>query len=232
MILIGLGNRARHGKDTAANAILLHAVSFNLPVLRVSWADALYAEVNKFLSQSEPTDVGHGIYVGVPVKQLFNLGVVEDVDGVRTWTEFPKWVQPTPDAEVSERAPYGKHSKLLQWWGTEYRRAQDETYWVKKGVEAIRSFQVEHSTGVVVVPDTRFLNEASAIKALGGYTLNVTRLVEEGQMYVDPTRDAKHASETELECYNWDFRIVSKNPKLTEKLAVATFEFIREQRGT
>lgn len=218
MILIGLGNRARHGKDTSAAAIVAHATRLGLPSLRVSWADALYEEVNTYLANSRFTLTGPDIVHG-----LIENGVDE--------ITIPSWVQPTPNAEVSSRAPYGKHSKLLQWWGTEFRRAQNPNYWIDKAVAVIRKFEDEIPNGVVVVPDTRFFNEAQAIRALGGYTLNVTRLEENGSPYIDPSRDPSHTSETELESYNWDFRIASKNPKLTEKLAVATFEYIREFRG-
>lgn len=51
---------------------------------------------------------------------------------------------------------------LLQWWGTEYRRAQDELYWIKR-LSRQMTFR-----GRYVVSDVRFKNEADAIKSAGG----------------------------------------------------------------
>jgi hypothetical protein len=217
MIVIGIGNRARNGKDTAAEAIMNHASRLGLPSWKLSWADALYQEVNRYLEHSAFLTAGPNI----------SHGIIENgVDEIK----IPLWVKPTPDAEISTRAPFGKHAKLLQWWGTEFRRAENPNYWVEKVTDTIKEFERINPRIVVLVPDTRFFNEAQAIKSMGGYTLNVSRLTDGGQFYLDPSRDAYHLSETELEGYNWDFKISSKSKELTEKLAIAVFEHILESR--
>lgn len=218
MIVIGLGHRARHGKGTAADAILRHCNCILKPVLHMGWADALYAEVNQAL---KPNAHGKNIW---DYRQVGNNLVDSHF---KPYAELPDWVEATPSAPVESRAPYGKHAKLLQWWGTEYRRAQDPLYWIKKGIETINVFGRKNPTGIVLVSDTRFINEFEAIKSLGGVSLKVRRLNEDGTEFRDPSRDANHISETEAENYNFDYHIDSKSGFLTEELAITTFEYIR-----
>ena len=74
--------------------------------------------------------------------------------------------------------------RLLQWWGTEYRRSQDPAYWLKA---------INIPPGVpVVISDVRFPNEADYIRVLGGELWEVT-----GRS--DPSVPS-HASEELLFC--------------------------------
>lgn len=65
------------------------------------------------------------------------------------------WSKPTP-------API---RRLLQLWGTEYRREQDKDYWVRQ-----TELEIVKARGVgkdVVISDTRFENEAKLVKRYG-----------------------------------------------------------------
>ena len=62
--------------------------------------------------------------------------------------------------------------KKLQYWGTEYRRSQDENYWINKIKKEV-DFLMEVSD-VVVVTDVRFLNEADFVKERGGIIIKIT----------------------------------------------------------
>lgn len=59
--------------------------------------------------------------------------------------------------------------KLLQWWGTDYRRAEDPDYWVSK----IRDEVSQHS--LAVISDVRFDNEAALVRQRGGQIWRITR---------------------------------------------------------
>lgn len=204
-MIIAIGNRARNGKGTAAEAIVEHCNRILKPVLHFGWADALRFEVNKAIE--------NGLWDN------------------RIAAGLPEWVQPDENPIIEPLSPYGKHPKLLQWWGTEYRRAQDKDYWVKQGMKTVNGFIKKHPDGVVLISDTRFYNEAQAVKDANGDVLLVSRINSDGTAYRDPSRDANHVSETQLDNYNADYYITSKSAALTAELAITTFEYIRAMRG-
>ena len=90
--------------------------------------------------------------------------------------------------------------KLMQNYGTDLRRNEDEDYWVKKWLERVKDY-----SGNVVVDDVRFLNEASAIKMMGGIVVRITR---EGEDDSD-----NHKSEKEMDLIAVDHEIVNDGTK-------------------
>ena len=136
---------------------------------------------------------------------------------------IPSYVKATANPSMDEPlCPYGKHAKILQWWGTEFRRAQNPNYWVDKFKENVVDFK-----GVVIAADVRFTNEAIAVLELGGSTANVRRLNEDGTQFFDPSRSVTHRSEIELDTWNWDYRIVAKTGQvsLVEAQAVEILKY-------
>lgn len=216
-LILGLGHKARHGKDSFAFAVEEYYAKLNgtgakhLPgyhpviVQRHAFANALRKEVNDFLG----THQGSVFLDGAP--EVF----VEDI-------RLPDWVKKDPNPEFTPLTPRGKHAKLLQWWGTEYRRAQDPQYWVKNWKAGINP-----QADVVITTDMRFLNEAAAIREIGGFTVNVVRLNADGKPYIDPTRPATHQSEIDLDGYNYDYAIHSKDAVLTGEFAITLVHFLR-----
>lgn len=81
--------------------------------------------------------------------------------------------------------------KLLQVWGTDYRRAQDPQYWVNK----VRQ-QIKDTEGLIFVDDIRFPDEAKMILNMCGALIRVDR--PGGPRINSPW----HESETALD--NWD----------------------------
>lgn len=82
----------------------------------------------------------------------------EVLDALRVWEldlgYLGTWKKPYSEAQ----------RRLLQWWGTEFRRAQDPEYWVRKVRERLEA--ADHY--LAVVTDVRFENEAAMIRDLGG----------------------------------------------------------------
>jgi len=231
MLLIGFGNRARHGKDTVVEAILDHYADQNhairkgygngAPQTRVwafKYATALYKEVADYIGSE-----------GGPVSCFAKIARAEAfLPTPYGKIMIPTWVtmgDPTPSNGLTAPAPYGKHPKLLQFWGTEYRRKEfGENYWVDRMFASIPA-----NLDIALISDVRFPNEADGIKQRGGYTVNVTRLREDGTPYRSSDRPVDHPSETALDDYNWQFRL--SNPEghqaWLEEQAITLVEYLR-----
>ncbi len=209
-LLLSFGNKARAGKDTAAEGIKEWCERHDFPVLHVNLCDALKVEVTEAIRAAG--------------------GFVEDLlaRGTASGVSIPSWVKPTPNALSEPLSPYGKHVKLLQWWGTDYRRSQDPYYWIDKRREKVLVFE-----GVVVTSDIRFTNEAVDTLELGGFNANVRRLNVDGTQFFDPSRPAGHLSETDLDTWNWDFRIIAKTGEapLVKMQAVQILKYLMKRKG-
>lgn len=81
---------------------------------------------------------------------------------------------------------------LMQNFGTDVRRAEDPNYWVDKWSKSLPDDNV-------VVDDVRFLNEADAIRLLGGVIIRVQN--------PDITSGGSHVTETEQEQIDADFSL-------------------------
>jgi hypothetical protein len=249
-LILGLGNKARHGKDSFASAIdsyyanidaaaVKHGLKSHKPVViqHLAFADALYREVNVWLQTSEGKRFrGLG---GILLHKHYTVeegDLKDDITPAGLYVGqkgkspiiLPDWVEPDPRPEANSRAPYGKHAKLLQWWGTEYRRAQDPMYWVKQWKAGINP-----KADIVLTTDMRFLNEADAVKSMKGITIQVNRKNVDGTRFIDPSRDPLHASETQLDDYNFDYEITVKTGDivLLEEWAITLVHYLRAMKG-
>jgi deoxynucleotide monophosphate kinase-like protein len=156
-----------------------------------AYADALRAEVKKAIRQ---------------------FGCVADlISSFKEAGVMPEWVVPE----------LGKQRTLLQWWGTDYRRTQDQDYWVKRLSETFRVLQPD----IALVTDVRFPNEADAIKRAGGY---LVRVVRRGKPDIDVPA---HPSEQALDGYkDWDFTLTASTvPELKQKAQDLYTEIMRRQ---
>jgi len=219
MLLIGFGHKARNGKDTAAEAIKQHFDSKN---------DLL----KHYGKQGEKSRVRVGIFkFAYALYQEVNDAIAQDIFTTRKVVigdneiHLPDWVKPELFAPASALAPSGKHPKLLQWWGTEFRRTHSgSNYWVDKMFASIPA-----NLDIALVSDVRFANEADAIKQRGGYTVSVQRLREDGSQYYATDRPSDHPSETALDGYNWNFYLKNAegHAALTGEIAITLAEYLK-----
>jgi hypothetical protein len=172
MILIGIGGKARAGKDTMAQAMLdLYPDKVKL----YSFA----AELKKYCAEHHD--------------EL-----------------LPKWqlAHQTKQHPICKEDPIYGYTAILQWWGTDVMRKQDPDYWVKQLANRI----TQDDPAIAVITDVRFPNEANWVKEKGGTLIRVRRLEPDGTLYLDPSRDPKHISETSLENYDsWTYDISAQS---------------------
>ena len=219
-LIIGIGHKARHGKDSFARAVQDYYGALSTTIIKhkvvqvTAFANALREEVNRFL-----TSPYGKVWVNAGMTSAKGLAIDSNV-------VLPDWVIPDPNPEISEATPLGKHPKLLQWWGTEYRRKQDNQYWVKRWRASINP-----QADIVITTDMRFRNEAAAVKEADGFTVNVVRLNQDGTPYVDPSRPATHPSEIDMDGYNYDAYIMTKDAALTGEFAVTLVHYLRALKG-
>lgn len=169
-VVFGFGYRARSGKGTAVDEIikqrgLLTTDNFNsfdltrthLPdgrydIRKYSFADALRGEVNEALHRA-----------GGAVSLLVTNRPTHFVQANENFIDLPDWVVLEDNPEVSPQYPYGKHRTLYQFWGTEYRRSIDDSYWVRQLAQRIELEKPQ----IALIDDMRFENEMQFVKQYG-----------------------------------------------------------------
>jgi len=149
-MIIGMGHKARQGKDTAAY-FLKNNYGFEL----VHFGDALYEECRNCT-----------IFFRTRDKTFFLKTGDEDFFILRDpSTEAIKWIKRNGKREENlmfgaNIAYYGmkrKDGHLLQFWGTEFRRKKvNWNYWVNRLKERIDAEPEKD----YAIPDVRFINEA------------------------------------------------------------------------
>lgn len=60
---------------------------------------------------------------------------------------------------------------MLQYWGTDVRRNNNENYWVQKTIDKI--LKINKSEKVALITDGRFINEIKGVSDLGGITIRL-----------------------------------------------------------
>lgn len=137
--IIGLCGYATAGKD--AVAAIMRMASYQ----RIAFADGVKEEVHAFLSEH---------------KSSWPMDMPGDLQHYLSQVEA---------SDVFSKPTTGDMRKVLQLWGTEYRRAQDPDYWIK------RALAKRKNMGRYVFTDVRFPEEVAAIRYLGGEIWRVDR---------------------------------------------------------
>lgn len=189
-MILGFAGKAATGKTTAAKhmAPLLDRECKIIPMAMV-----LRDEVDSFL-RAIGADESVPLVYGCQKDKVQIFYVNEEL----ALQQCPQWAHFVSEHQEIQSRP-GQTAvtvrRILQWWGTEYRRAKDPDYWTKawgRKIEQLNLGQIH-----VLVDDVRFINELNVIKEHGGLIVKVERPGFDGAN--------NHASETSLDEYtDWD----------------------------
>lgn len=191
MIVLGLAGQAGSGKTTVAE-YLVRTYGF----IRFGFAAALYNEVAAAYGHPDDSMLRDRRYKEAPTEALA-LGMCSSEGFKVVAREILKAMHPYVDD--ADTIPLSSRW-VLQHWGTNYRRAQDENYWLiqaDKFINGVRSAVMypEHRAQLFVCDDVRFENERQFIR---GHT--------DGGMWHIFRRGAKpvalHVSENPLEIWS------------------------------
>jgi hypothetical protein len=194
-MILGFAGKAATGKTTAAKhlAPLLDRECRIIPMAMV-----LRDEVEAFLRS-----VGADISVPLVYGDQQDKVRVFHVDQQAARLACPQWdhfVAENPDIQDRPGQTAVTVRRILQWWGTEYRRAEDPDYWTKAWSRKIEQFDLDSVH--ILVDDVRFMNELVTIKAHGGRVVKIERPGFAGAN--------NHTSETALDDYaDWDAILVN-----------------------
>lgn len=160
--VIGICGKMGTGKDEVGCIL-----EDNHGYMRTSFAEGLRKEVQKALCSAYwNNEKARKHFPIVPEEEMgrralkaFEAIVVQSKSSDEIEEEpdldFGVWAKPTsPDIRI-----------LLQWWGTEYRRAEDEDYWVKKWLTKWITVLLEGTK--LCITDVRYDNEAQMCKLMG-----------------------------------------------------------------
>jgi len=98
--------------------------------------------------------------------------------------------------------PAIKDRKLLQWLGTNWAREKNENVFVDVFKDRVAGLMANGMT--VICDDCRFLNEAEAVRELGGTVIKINKL---HGGHAESESGKSHASEKEIDLIQGDFVI-------------------------
>lgn len=221
--IIGLGNKARQGKDVVANILrnkvggtIIHFadelkrevinIERKFPLVERTYTNNLYYYIIKY---NNDTCIVLSEYVVPRLHEIFNSRNIDIYMGM--------------EGNGNDQL---KDSEMLQFWGTDWRRNMcSDRYWVDIVINKIESIiknytedYIKNNNLFFIIPDVRFKNELECLreyqlksKFIKFYFVKVQRINENGSQYIDPNRDPKHPSETELDSVDADFYITARS---------------------
>jgi len=194
-MIIGFAGKAASGKTTAARHL---APLLDRETLIVPMAMVLRDEVEAFLRA-----VGADEYVSLVYGCQDDKLRVFYIDETKALQQCPQWRSFVVEhGDIQDRPGQTALSvrRILQWWGTEYRRAQDPDYWTKAWERKVASYDLARVH--VLVDDVRFMNELQTLRKMDALIVKIER--------PGIAAAGNHASETSLDDYQ-DWHLVIRN---------------------
>lgn len=204
--LYGVSGRKGHGKDTfarlvneaAAEPIRRNGGSAGSPFQIKHFAGLLKHIVGRVFGLTEAQ-------VHDPSQKELPLPVPVEMDLFLPGLRQETGLNLLPAQKVA-RSP----RELMQFLGTDYVRAAQADYWIQRLLADVQR------TRRVLVPDTRFPNEALALRSVGGLIIKIVRIDA-------PSNPDEHPSETEIDKIEPDLLVGVRTGDLSLVRKVARF---------
>jgi hypothetical protein len=218
IFLIGLGHRARNGKDSVADFIANTYPNVSI----YHFADPLKEEV---MNKKRKIPLIYRYKNKYSKHFWYNVWSHDEEYRSIAEEDLPFLHEIFTERQIEEYWGMDgnghdehKDGPMLQFWGTEWRRERfSQRYWVKKTEDYfMENFYWNHQdeNSFFLLPDTRFKNEVKWLKDMDmlydrirGIYIEVIRYNDDGTRYYAPDRDPNHPSETGLKGYAPDFKI-------------------------
>jgi hypothetical protein len=187
-IVFGFGFRARSGKDLAVATIIAERGHL-YKIKRYSFASELKRETN----QAALACGG--------MEHLF-VQPQEYVQENGNFISLPEHVVYDPDPPMDDpECGLGKQRLFLQWYGQEFRRSCNQSYWIDRVAQRISDERPE----IALISDVRYRNEVAFVQEYG----EAVKIVRPSLPQLSGAA-AQHASETELASFEgWDDEILN-----------------------
>jgi hypothetical protein len=171
-MIIAIKGPAQCGKSTLANVLDAEFQYRGFKVRRTAFSDFVREEIAEFLQAAYANHpIGGGEYPQ-RVKDLMGL--------MPSWVDT-YWDRDCPKDQFAiindlKKRPAPRHIRAIQqWWGQDFRRAQDSLYWVKKSFAANVEYLLDPAY-IVIEESCRQPNEGAYVRALGGVVLDLKPL--------------------------------------------------------
>jgi hypothetical protein len=185
--IIGLCGFAGAGKDTVADLLITHA-GFR----KLAFADALRAELNEAF-RVEPLTFTRREYKGEALECLA-LSRCTDINYINAvLAHLAANADGAAFSASQELVTPRTPRQTMQWWGTQYRRANDPNYWTRQLTQRIAYYTRDLHERNFVITDCRFDNEVDALRAMGGWLWQVKR----PGLDATTTPEGQHSSATD-----------------------------------
>lgn len=199
MNVYGISGLKGHGKDTLAKYIQSE---------RVAYGEGPAFKVTHFATRLKTL-----------CKHIFRLTEADMHDMAKKESPLPRPIamdlyltsmRKTTGLNITIKGKIAKTPReVMQYFGTEYVREAQDDYWIQCVLKEIKL-----AKDFVLIPDTRYPNEADAIRSIGGRVIKVERTDF-------PSNTDGHSSETEMAKIDPDLVIgtVTDNFSLQTRIA-------------
>lgn len=218
-LIIGISGKRETGKDTLAGLIRDFAKEAGYTVIRRGFGDRVKEEAAAALCDGGFSNIldlhATPEWRNQITKQLLQpVGGPTSASGIEFFLpeDYLRVLREMHDRDKKER-----YRLLMQWWGTEYRRAQDDKHWLRALKRWLDEVALTNSGQklLFLIPDDRFPNEQRFLEDLGAFTIRIERpSVERGD---------EHPSEIALDGYK-KFHMTILNDKDLDTLKIVAYQ--------